>query len=66
MSSKVSYSLERGDAVTIGGLAFPYRDRAHAEGGNSQSLEQWNQLATFWRDFSVDSGSAHEGHPEAN
>jgi hypothetical protein len=43
-SGKVSYSLERGDAVTIGVLEFPYRDAPTRSEAITQSLEQMESV----------------------
>jgi hypothetical protein len=45
-SGKVSYSLERGDAATIGVLEFPYRDAPTRSDAVAQSL---NQMASVIR-----------------
>jgi len=43
-TGKVSYSIERGDAATIGVLEFPYRDAPTRSDAIAQTLDQMESV----------------------
>jgi hypothetical protein len=43
-TGKVSYSIERGDATTVGVLEFPYRDAPTRSDAIAQSLDQMDSV----------------------